>query len=415
MSPLGIISINNTVEPTGSEDERPLHLEGVVLGLSLACFGAYQLFKLPVVLPVLLDQYGYDRTLAGAFVSVYAASGLVFSVWFGRIISRRGPLFLAGPAVACIGLGAGLTLLAPQLGLVVLFSRALEGVAFAVLGIIGPVLATSSAARRHLPLILGLSAAWIPVGQLSATILAPMSLTNIGWQGLWYVAIAGSVVLFFWCQHFSHRETRVESVTHAKTPVSFSRKQTWALVLTGAVFMLWSGQYFAYMTWLPQYLVEVHALEINSALLGYVVPVVFVMIFNVVTGLVLRAGWPVGWVMVSALLTQVAVWWLVPYTGGGVWGVVSLVIYGIGAGIVPACLFALPGAILGPGRGIADAFGLIMTGRNLGVLIGPVLLAQTFKLSGAWDLAAALFATITTVSLGIALLLAMLLRNSHTR
>ena len=383
-----------------------------MLGLGLACFGAYQLFKLPVVLPVLLDQYDYDRTLAGAFMSIYAVSGLLLSVWFGRIIARRGPLFLAAPAVACIGFGAAATLLAPQLGMVVLLSRGLEGVAFAVLGIIGPVLATTSATRRQLPLILGLSAAWIPVGQLSATFLAPMALTSIGWQGLWHVAIAGSAAFFFWCRRFARRESRVQPTVTAKKRSAFSRPHTVALVLTGAVFMLWSGQYFAYMTWLPQYLVEVHGLGVSNALAGYVVPVAFVAIFNVVTGLMFRAGWPIGWVMVSALFTQVAVWWLIPYTGAGVSGIISLIVYGIGAGVVPACLFALPGVILGPGRGIADAFGFIMTGRNLGVLIGPVLLAQTFKLTGAWELAAPLFATLTSVCLGIAIVLAVVLRKS---
>ena len=406
----GISPISDPIVP---EVEPPLHLEGVALGLGLACFGAYQQFKLPVVLPVLLEQYGYDRTLAGAFMSIYALAGLVLSVWFSRIIARRGPLFLAAPAVACIGLGAALTLLAPHLGLVVLLARGVEGIAFAVLAIIGPVLASSSANRRQLPLVLGLSAAWIPVGQLSATVLAPISLTSIGWQGLWYVAVAGSVVFFIWCRRFTHR--RAQAPTPEKTDAKrlpFSRGQTLALLLTAAIFMIWSGQYFAYMTWLPQYLVEVHGMNVNNALVGYVVPVVFVAIFNVVTGLMLRAGWPVGWVMVSALSTQVAVWWLIPFTGAGLAGVVSLVVYGIGAGIVPACLFALPTAILGPGRGVADAFGFIMTGRNLGVLIGPVLLAQTFKITGAWDVAAPLFGTLTTVCLGIAITLGVVLHKN---
>ena len=233
LSPTGINVIGNSVEPAGSEVEQPLRIEGVALGLGLACFGAYQLFKLPVVLPVLLAQYDYDRTLAGAFMSVYAVSGLALSVWFGRIITRRGPLFLATPAVTCIGLGAALTLVAPQFGLVVLLSRGLEGIAFAVLGIIGPVLASSHATRRQLPLILGISAAWIPVGQLTATFLAPVSLTSIGWQGLWYVAIGGSAGLFLWCRRFSRRQTHT---AERSAPVSktapFSRRQTLALLLS---------------------------------------------------------------------------------------------------------------------------------------------------------------------------------------
>ena len=169
------------------------------------------------------------------------------------------------------------------------------------------------------------------------------------------------------------------------------------------------------MTWLTQYLVEVHSLEMNIALLGYVVPVIFVAIFNVLTGLMLRAGWPVGWVMVSALVTQMAIWWLLPYTSSGGLGLISLIVYGIGAGIVPACLFALPGVILGPGRGIADAFGFIMTGRNLGVLIGPVLLAHAFKLTGAWHLTAPLFATLTSVGLGIGIALALMLHKAEKK
>ena len=175
--------------------------------------------------------------------------------------------------------------------------------------------------------------------------------------------------------------------------------------------MLWSSQYFAYMTWLPQYLVEVHQLGVTSALLGYLIPVSLVMIFCVLTGVVLRLGWPVGWLMSAAVLSQVIVWWSLPFTGAGYSGLLSLVAYGVGAGIVPACLFAMPNAVLGPGKGVADAFGIVMTGRNLGVLIGPVLLAQAFKISGTWDLATPVFGTLTAVCLGTALVLAFLVHR----
>ena len=37
----------------------------VGFGLALASLAAYQLFKLPPVLPVMLEAYGYDRVLAG--------------------------------------------------------------------------------------------------------------------------------------------------------------------------------------------------------------------------------------------------------------------------------------------------------------------------------------------------------------
>jgi hypothetical protein len=62
----------------------------VALGVSLAVLAAFQQFKLPVVLPVLLDLYRYDRVLAGGFMSVYALAGLLLSVVLGRLVARRG-------------------------------------------------------------------------------------------------------------------------------------------------------------------------------------------------------------------------------------------------------------------------------------------------------------------------------------
>ena len=38
--------------------EQSANLKGVVFGLGIAAFAAYQQFKLPVVLPVLLERYG---------------------------------------------------------------------------------------------------------------------------------------------------------------------------------------------------------------------------------------------------------------------------------------------------------------------------------------------------------------------
>jgi len=53
----------------------------VWLGTLLGVLAAYQQFKLPPVLPLLVQQYGYGRILAGAFMSIYAVLGLLLSVW----------------------------------------------------------------------------------------------------------------------------------------------------------------------------------------------------------------------------------------------------------------------------------------------------------------------------------------------
>ena len=94
----------------------------VAFGLCLAFLAAFQMFKLPPVLPVLLESYRYDRTLAGGFMSVYALAGLIFSLWFARLLERHG---IAGPVLAALGLmllgvGANAKEVVPMLGGVII-------------------------------------------------------------------------------------------------------------------------------------------------------------------------------------------------------------------------------------------------------------------------------------------------------
>jgi len=382
--------------------------KGVAFGVGIAAFAAYQQFKLPVVLPVLLERYGYERALAGGFMSVYAIAGLVLSVWLGGVIERRGAIAPVLAALALLAAGCAVALLAPQSGLVVLAGRTLEGFGFAVLAVAGPVLANANAPPRQLGIVIGLTAAWIPLGQLAATALAPLALATAGWPALWWAGIGGTVavaLMLAWLRRDPAVELAPARRGAGAGSGALSAGERTTLLVAACIFALWSGQYFAYMTWLPQYLVEVHGLPVGRALIGYVVPVALLALFNLVTGALLRHGVAAGALMSGAVGAQAAIWWLLPVTGGDWTGVLSLVVYGISAGVVPTCLFAAPSLAIGRGRSTAPAFGILMTGRNLGVLIGPVLLAVVVGDGERWHEGSRLFAALTTVCLLLALAL----------
>ena len=57
--------------------------------------------------------------------------------------------------------------------------------------------------------------------------------------------------------------------------------------------------------------------------------------------------------------------------------------------------------------GDVSAFGIIMTGRNVGVLIGPILLTEFLRTSGSWALASPVFGTVTALALLSGLYLAV--------
>lgn len=387
--------------------ERAGHRAGIAFGVGIACFAAYQQFKLPVVLPVLIARHGYDPVLAGACMSVYALAGLLLSLGVGRAVERRGAVAPAGAALGVMCAGSLLPLLAPAEGWLMLLGRGLEGIGFAVLGVCGPVIANASATPRQMPLVIGLSAMWIPVGQLSATALAPLALATGGWTLLWWTGAAGCAGLLV----VARRLCRTPSAAAAPAPPAASgpapsRAERTTLSIAALLFGAWSGQYFAFMTWMPHFLVEARGFDTSSALVPYVIPVVLVLVFNLATGAALRAGFSLGAMMAGGLAAQALVWWGLPFAGAGWPGAALLVVYGISAGIVPACLFGIPRAVAGASGRTAAAFGYLMTGRNLGVLVGPVLLAQMVRGSGAWDAAWPIFGALATVALGLGVALA---------
>jgi predicted MFS family arabinose efflux permease len=379
----------------------------VSFGVLVGCFAAYQQFKLPPVLPVLLRSYGYDRTVAGGLMSVYALAGLLLSIPLGRLIDRGGLRRLLELALAGMAAGSLLMLAWPQSPALALLARLLEGSAFAVCAIAAPMLATRAAAPRHLGLVIGLVSAWIPVGQLVASGLASAMLASIGWRGLWLAGLLMTLAMALWTAAIGRAQLSPAAARAGRRgTAALTGRELLLLAMGAAIFLLWSGQYFAYMTWLPQYLVEVLGISAQAAAVGYAVPVATLLGFNLLTGMALRAGMAVGPLLVAALASQAAVWWTIPLAGNGWGGLASLIFYGIGAGIAPTCLFAVPPAIVGGGRSSGQVFAILMTGRNIGVLLGPVLLAEISKRADGWSLSVPVFGAASTLAAAIGLALA---------
>ncbi len=387
---------------------------GIAFGVTLASLIAYQQFKLPPVLPMLLGRYGYDRTLAGSFMSVYAVAGLLLSVPIGRWLARHGAL--RGVAVASLVMiaGNGLSLLAPEDGWLMLAGRALEGCSFAVGAILGPAIVGACASPRHRHFAIALVSAWIPIGQIAAGLAAPFALAQDHWQWLWYGGIAATGAVWLWGVTLARRHAFGRGTAGrrmAEPPLS--RREHQALLIGAGVFLLWAGQYYAYMTWLPQYLIEARALGPVAAVFSYLLPVVVLMGFNILTGEVLRRGVGVTLLLLIGVAAQALSWWLTPFAHSNAAGIALLIFYGIAAGITPTCLFALPGAILGRAAG-PHAFAILMTGRNVGVLIGPILMAVLQQGHGGWGAVAPLLGVTTSVATAGALLLhARYRRDAH--
>ncbi|HEY3145411.1 MAG TPA: MFS transporter [Dongiaceae bacterium] len=362
---------------------------GVALGVGVSCSCAYQQFKLPPILPDLLRAHPHDPAVAAGFMSIYALVGLMVSHPLGKWLQGNGRPGQGrlGRGLALTAVGGALALLWPDSSILFLAGRGLEGLGFAVCAISGPAIAAQAAAPRDLPLVTGLLAGWIPIGQIVGALVAAQF---PDWRVLWWLGIVLALAL-------SALGLRSVGALTRKTngEEALSARQKKLLWLGGSVFLLWSGQYFAFMTWLTSYLEIRYGLSLRASVGAYLLPVAVLLAFNILTGWALGKGLPLLRTLILGLVSQVVVWICAPFAEGWI-GVALLLLYGIGAGIVPTCLFQVPHRIVG-GPARAGAFGIVMAARNIGVFFGPLVLGVLVKGPEDWPLS---FRVMTGATLG---------------
>lgn len=380
---------------------------GVSYGIVLGYVAAYFQFKVPPVLPVMLGAYHYDTFVAGGFMSIFAVAGMAVSVRVGRAIRRDGATrYLAG-AFALMIAGSVLGLAAPDSGAVMLAARTIEGLGAAVLAVCMPAFVNMNASPSHLPIVIAVQATWIPVGQLTANLIAQPAVAVGLWQPVWWAGIAATGAIALWSVVLARRDrvrfTASTNPSQAAAPASaVTPAERQRLFIAAVLFFLWQAQFMAYFTWLPVYLVDVRGISADGAVLINQLPVVVLLVFAVATGFVLRAGVGTLPLLVAALALQAASWLLVPLADNVAIGTISLIAWGVAAGITPTCLWALPSVLLGGHRADTHAFAVVLTGRYLGILAGPLAAAGAYRLTGEWLAVAYSFGAVTVVCAAVA-------------
>ena len=344
-------------------------------------------------------------------MSIYAVAGLLLSIPVGRSI-RTGQV----KAAILFGLiamlmGNLLCLIDPSSEWLFLCGRLLEGVSYTIMGVVGPVIINRQAPPQRYPLVISLLSLWIPVGQIAAALINAALIGSFGWQGVWWSGVVFTLATLLWASRIRLPEFTSPVMDPGRSGNALFRQEWVALITVTAVFMLWTGQYYAYMTWLPQYLIERHGLTLSASILGYLAPVFVIVVVNLLTGALLRAGVRIGSLFAFGATLQAITWWLTPLTDSPVWGLMSLVAYGIAAGISPTCLFGMAGLIVGRSGATATGWGFVMSGRNVGVLFGPILIGYLFNHLGSWNGVSPVFGLLTSLAAAGAFLLAYQFRK----
>ena len=138
-------------------------------------------FKVPPLMPVLMEGFQLTLSQTGMLMSVFALTGLILALPAGVIIQKLGPRTAGLIAVGSLAIGSTLGAIAGSAGLL-LFSRVIEGVGMGLIAVVAPASIAMWFPREKQGVPMGLWATWVPVGSLIMFNLAPTLATTAGWQ-----------------------------------------------------------------------------------------------------------------------------------------------------------------------------------------------------------------------------------------
>ncbi len=155
-------------------------------------------FKVPPIMPVLMDAFALTVGRAGLLMSVYTLTGLALALpaafIFGKLGSRLTALLAGGSLAVGAALGASSATLN---GL--LTSRVIEGIGTSFIAVMAPAIIGLWFAERRRGAAMGIWSMWVPIGSLTMLVLGPALAETAGWRAVWWfgaIYAAATTVLF---------------------------------------------------------------------------------------------------------------------------------------------------------------------------------------------------------------------------
>jgi len=349
-------------------------------------------FKVPPLVPVLMETFRLNLSQAGLLMSVFALTGLILALPAGLILQKLGPKAAGLIAVGCLVIGSAWGALVNSAGLL-LTSRVLEGVGMGLIAVVGPAAIALWFPREKQGLAMGIWGIWVPVGNVVMYNLAPALATSLGWPAVWWAGAGFSLVAFILYGLFMRlppsltddpRLAQGGAVDNPspKLGAALANRNIWLLALEFACF---NFVLIGFATFFPTFLAEVRHYSLAQAGLIASLPTIATL------GSAPLAGWlsdRIGsrrWFFTLPFLV-IAGMMALPFHLTGLALSVLMVLLGLIAAAIPIATFAAAPEVMGHPRLTGMGLAVVSLGMNLGIAIGPILLGMFIETMG-WVIA----------------------------
>ena len=348
-------------------------------------------FKVPPVLPLLMEAFRLPVGKAGLLMSVFAATGLLLALPAGFIFQRLGYRITGLLAVGSVVVGASIGTLSINAPMI-LTSRVIEGVGTSFMAVVAPAVIALwfPADKRGTPM--GIWATWVPLGSTIMFAIAPVLAGLWNWQGVWgfgsFFALMGWLLYYFFIKPTpvpfidSGSSAVSEGVTGRDLRAALRNRDLW---LISFLFCCFNITFISFFTWTPTFLNTVRGISLaRASLLIGIVPMSTIVSLPISGWISDRLG-SRKVVCVIPMVLLMALWPLAFFVSEGLFLPLVITI-GLVGGFIPTGVFSAGSEVVGDERLAGMAMAVIMVGQNAGMLMGPLGFGGIVEAAGSWQI-----------------------------
>ncbi len=359
----------------------------ILIAVVLLLFGtavASSQYKVPVIMTQITQQFGMTDSSASWLMSIFTFVGIILAIPTGALAKKFGPkiLLLAASAILLVGSLIGI---AATDGTMLIVSRGVEGVAFILVTICGPLAVQKYVAPEKIGSATGIWALWVCLGSVVGGVVTPTVSATLGFVGVWMVyavfaaifAVLVAVVVKF--NDGAPDAPAQASGEQVEPKVSYAElfKPNTLLYLAG--FLLFNMVLLAMLSFSPTWM---QIQGIDPTLSGFLstLPMLLAVISSPLFGsLSDKLGRCKPLYIIALLSMGPCAFLLLTGTGMQLW--IGAVIMGlVGMGVPVICLTAYP-KVLGKPELMSIGMGFLMLiqslGQFLGTFVSPMLLGSS--------------------------------------
>ena len=349
-------------------------------------------FKVPPVMPLLMEAFGRSAAQAGLLMSLFAITGLFLAIPAGFIFQRLGYRLTGMIAILSLVIGAALGAVTRGFD-IMLVSRFIEGMGMCLMSVVAPAVIALWFSREKRGKAMGVWAIWVPLGSTLMFLLAPALAGRWDWPGVWWFGCIYAVGVGFLYLLFIKPDRTQPSKTEGKESPSELPTQGLARVLsnrdlwlTSFLFGCFNFVFIAFVTWAPTFLQQVRGITLARAAFSVSLTTILTIIACPTSGWVSDRIGTRKWVAVIPM-ALIAPLFPLSFSAGetGFW--VLAILVGFIGGFVPPGVFSGAVETVGDERLSGMAMAVILIGQNAGMLLGPLVMGWVIEFGGGWQTA----------------------------